>query len=229
MNAVPRHRSGRGVAYLLISISLCFAALPACAGTIVRVSTSIGDYSIELLDDTAPVTVQNFLKYVNRNDFNGTYLHRVVNNFVAQGGAYRFEPFVGPIDVVSDPPIDNEFNVSNTRGTVAMAKIDGDPNSATNQWFVNLTDNSANLDNNNGGFTVFGTVLGEGMIILEAIDDSSCYPHSGPNTPDAPYRTPGLQLTTRFSLHQRRGGGALQFGAAHFRSWIRAANYLGRH
>ena len=96
---------------------------------------------MELLDDIAPITVRNFLNYVNRNDYNGTYFHRVVDDFVVQGGAYRFQPFVGPIDVPTDPPIQNEFNVSNTRGTVAMAKIAGDPNSATNQWFVNLADN----------------------------------------------------------------------------------------
>lgn len=140
------------------------------AGTIVRFSTSVGDFSMELLDDVAPVTVQNFLNYVVRGDYNQTLVHRVEDNFVAQMGGYRFEPFVGPIDVPSDPPIPNEFNVSNTRGTVAMAKIDGNPNSATNQWFINLRDNSDNLDDNNGGFTVFGTVLGDGMNIVDIMD-----------------------------------------------------------
>ena len=155
-----------------ISVLLIFFCIPIYSqgGTIVRVSTSIGDFSIELLDETAPVTVQNFLDYVRRNDFNGTYFHRVIDNFVAQGGAYRFEPFVGPIDVPTDAPIINEVNVSNLRGTVAMAKLDGDPDSATNQWFVNIEDN-VNLDTLNGGFTVFGKVLGSGMDIVEAIDE----------------------------------------------------------
>lgn len=162
------------LAYASIRIAFCsilFYIPSSSAGTIVRISTGIGDFSIELLDDVAPITVQNFLKYVNRNDYNGTYFHRVVDNFVAQAGGFRFRLFEGPIDVPSDPPIQNEFSVSNTRGTVAMAKIDGDPNSATNQWFVNLVDNSLNLDNNNGGFTVFGTVLGEGMVTVDAIDE----------------------------------------------------------
>lgn len=158
------------------------------AGTIVRVSTSIGDYSIELLDDVAPLTVQNFLNYVAKDDYNGTYLHRVVDNFVVQGGGFGFELFVGPIPIVADPPVPNEFNVSNTRGTVAMAKLDGDPDSATSQWFVNLADNSPNLDTNNGGFTVFGNVLGDGMIILDAIDDLPTV-SLGINTPEAPYFT----------------------------------------
>lgn len=146
------------------------ASAPAAAGTLVRVSTTIGDYTIELLDESAPQTVQNFLNYVNRNDYNGTYLHRVVDDFVVQGGAYGFELFYGPVDVPVDPPVPNEPGASNVRGTVAMAKLDGQPDSATNQWFVNLSDNTS-LDTTNGGFTVFGTVLGNGMIILDAIDD----------------------------------------------------------
>lgn len=158
------------------------------AGTIVRFSTSVGDFSMELLDDVAPVTVQNFLNYVVRGDYNQTLVHRVEDNFVAQMGGYRFEPFVGPIDVPSDPPIPNEFNVSNTRGTVAMAKIDGNPNSATNQWFINLRDNSDNLDDNNGGFTVFGTVLGDGMNIVDIMDILP-FVDLGNKAPRAPFIT----------------------------------------
>lgn len=181
----------------------------ALAGTIVRISTGIGDYSIELLDDVAPVTVQNFLNYVNRNAYNGTYIHRAVNNFVVQGGGYRFRLFEGPIDVPADPPIPNEFNVSNTRGTVAMAKLDGDPDSATNQWFVNLVDNSGTLDSTNGGFTVFGEVLGDGMITLDAIDALPIV-NLGLKAPNAPHITPvyndprdflyiNAEVTQRFS------------------------------
>ena len=153
--------------YLVIVLLLPFSCF---AGTIVRVSTSIGDFSVELFDDSAPMTVENFLNYVGRNDYNGTYFHRVVDDFVAQGGAYRFQPYIGPIDVPTDSPIVNEFNVSNSRGTIAMAKLDGNPNSATNQWFINLADN-VNLDTLNGGFTVFGSVLGNGMTIVDAIDN----------------------------------------------------------
>lgn len=142
----------------------------AQAGTIVRFTTTMGDFSVELLDEAAPLTVANFLGYVNRNDYNGTYFHRVEDNFVAQGGGYRFQPYVGPVDVPSGPPVPNEYNSSNLRGTIAMAKIAGDPDSATNQWFVNLADNTS-LDTDNGGFTVFGNVLGEGMQILDAIDN----------------------------------------------------------
>lgn len=169
MSEVLRHLGARAAGIFVVFLVACLP-LSSNAGTIVRVSTTIGDFSIELLDDIAPITVQNFLNYVNRNDYNGTYFHRVVDNFVAQGGAYRFQEFVGPIDVATDPPIVNEFSVSNTRGTVAMAKLEGDPNSATNQWYVNIADNT-NLDTLNGGFTVFGNVLGDGMDLVDEIDN----------------------------------------------------------
>ncbi len=185
MTAVPRR--GRTFSSIFLVLALTGIFNHGFAGTIVRVSTSVGDYSIELLDDTAPVTVQNFLNYVARNDYNGTYLHRVVDDFVVQGGAYRFQLFVGPIDIPTDPPIPNEFSVSNTAGTVAMAKLEGDENSATNQWFVNLTDNTE-LDTTNGGFTVFGQVLGNGLAVLQAIDALPTI-LLGAKPPSAPYFT----------------------------------------
>lgn len=195
MNFASRRLLEAGVSHLVIVLSLCFTSVVQ-AGTIVRVSTSIGDYSIELLDHIAPVTVQNFLNYVTRGDYNSTYIHRAEDFFVVQGGAYRFQSFVGPIDIRQDPPIVNEFNVSNKRGTLAMAKIDGEPNSATNQWFVNLTDNTA-LDTANGGFTVFGTVLGEGMTILDAID-AMPFVSLGFKASSAPYIGDNYESPTQF-------------------------------
>jgi len=181
-----RRRIETGVSRLILLILLTFSSAIQ-AGTIVRVSTSIGDYSIELLDEIAPLTVQNFLNYVVRNDYDGTYIHRAVDGFVVQSGGFTFQPYVGPIDVPKDPPVVNEFSTPNTRGTVAMAKVEGDPDSATSEWFVNLRDN-ASLDTSNGGFTVFGTVLGEGMQILEGID-ALPYVSLGAKAPNAPYFT----------------------------------------
>ena len=192
MTAVSRRSLGKRFVSASIRIALCSVltyAPSTLAGTIVRISTGIGDYSIELLDDSAPGTVQNFLNYVNRNDYNGTYIHRAVDNFVVQGGGFRFRLFEGPIDVPSDPPIQNEFGASNTRGTVAMAKIAGDPDSATNQWFVNLADNSGTLDVDNGGFTVFGTVLGDGMVTVDEIDALPIVDLRGFKASAAPYIT----------------------------------------
>jgi len=120
--------------------------------------------------DTAPVTVANFLSYVNSGAYDDTIIHRKVNDFVIQGGGFYYDAASSDIAAISvEPAIVNEFSRSNTRGTIAMAKVGGDPNSATSQWFVNLGDNSANLDSQNGGFTVFGKVLGTGMTAADAI------------------------------------------------------------
>ena len=212
MTAVSLCRLGKRIGSVSIRIAL-YSVLTygpsTLAGTIVRISTGIGDYSIELLDDAAPGTVQNFLNYVNRNDYNGTYIHRAVDNFVVQGGGYRFLLYEGPVDVPSDPPIQNEFGASNTRGTVAMAKVAGNPNSATNQWFVNVADNSATLDVDNAGFTVFGVVLGDGMITVDEIDALPIV-NLGAKAANAPYITPSYigpegflfinaEVTQRFS------------------------------
>ncbi len=157
---------------------------------VVELDTTYGSIFLELYSDTAPQTVDNFLGYVNRGDYDGTFFHRAIiddvpgvndpvagsgsNDFVLQGGAFRYDaqgtPFIQPgtgfpnglfgySAVTTQPPVVNEFNRSNLRWTVAMAKQGGDPNSATNQFFFNLNDNSANLDNQNGGFTVFAGVI----------------------------------------------------------------------
>ncbi len=147
----------------------------AHANTIVRISTSMGDFSLELFDTVTPVTVQNFVNYVNSGAFNGSYFHRLSKDFVVQGGGYKFIPYEGAVVIPTNDPIVNEFSISNTRGTVSMAKVGGDPDSATSQWFVNLADNSANLDAQNGGFTVFGQVLGDGMAVLDRINELSIY------------------------------------------------------
>lgn len=108
----------------------------------------------------APETVENFLTYVNDGDYVNSIIHRSVPDFVVQGGGFTVEE-LSISEVPADPPVVNEFSVdrSNLRGTIAMAKLGDDPNSATNQWFFNLADNAANLDAQNGGFTVFGEVL----------------------------------------------------------------------
>ena len=87
-----------------------------------------------------------------------------------QGGGYIF---VGdsPVEIPTDPPVINEPGISNTRGTIAMAKPGGNPDGATSQWYINVKDNSADLDASNGGFTVFGRVIGNGMDIIDTINE----------------------------------------------------------
>lgn len=136
----------------------------------VRVQTVLGEFFIRLTPDASPITVSNFLGYVNRGDYTDSFFHRSVPGFIVQGGGFAWPiEQTGPIDVPELPPIVNEFNVTNARGTVAMARIGGIVDSATNQWFVNLVDNGANLDFQNEGFTVFGTVDATGMEVVDAI------------------------------------------------------------
>lgn len=148
---------------------LLFSLVSSSAATVVHFHTKLGDLDVELYDTDKPVTVQNFLLYVQGGSYNtNMFFHRVEPNFVLQGGGFEVvERGTTNADVVSIPtfpPITNEFNVgkfySNTYGTIAMAKT-SDPNSATSQFFFNLADNSAALDNpnNSGGFTVFGRVI----------------------------------------------------------------------
>jgi len=128
----------------------------------------------------APITVQNFVGYVERNEYVDTVIHRSVPGFIIQGGGFAIEgidtasvsEIADTVTVITGPTIQNEFSTdrSNLRGTIAMAKVGGNPDSATSQWFFNLADNSANLDSQNGGFTVFGEVLSEADLApLDAI------------------------------------------------------------
>lgn len=154
---------------LLLAIFTLSFTNSISAQTLVRVSTNLGDFDIELFDSETPGTVQNFLNYINGGRYADSFVHRSVPGFVIQGGGFRIEEESTTIlNVITDPPITNEPGISNTRGTVAMAKIGGDPNSATSQWFVNLDDNTF-LDADNGGFTVFGQVVGDGMAVVDAI------------------------------------------------------------
>ena len=110
-----------------------------------------------MFSNRTPVTRTNFLKYVADGSYTNSFVHRSVPGFVIQGGASRIVNS-NIVSVSTYPPIVNEFGVSNTLGTVSMAKLGGDPNSATSQWFVSLGANSTILDPQNGGFTVFGRV-----------------------------------------------------------------------
>ncbi len=136
--------------------------------TMVRVDTVSGPIDIALLDEATPRTVANFLAYVRRGAYDNSFFHRLATGFVLQGGGFTIPPLT---KITADPPVVNEFSAtrSNLRGTVAMAKLGGNPNSATSEWFVNLANNAANLDNQNGGFTVFGRVTTPSMVTVDRI------------------------------------------------------------
>ena len=133
----------------------------------VKLHTSKGVITLQLDAEKAPVTVKNFLEYVNSGFYNGTIFHRVIGNFMIQGGG--FEP--GMIQKKANAPIKNEAanGLKNDKYTVAMART-GDPNSATAQFFINVKDNDfLNYPGQDGwGYCVFGKVV-EGQEVVDAI------------------------------------------------------------
>lgn len=161
-------------ALFFLTLALGTASLLAQnSGPVVRFKTDLGNIDVVLYPSVAPNTVANFLNYVNRGAYNGSFIHRSATNFVIQGGGFKFVNNQ-TVTIPADPPVVNEFNVSNTRGTLAMAKLGGDPNSATNQWFFNESNTNAgppaNLDSTNGGSTVFGRITNNaGLAVMDAI------------------------------------------------------------
>ncbi len=164
---------------LLASASSLFAQ--TSGDPLARFHTDLGDIDVVLLQSIAPKNVANFVHYMNRNNgaYNNSFIHRSVPGFVIQGGGYKFTNNT-KTPIATDAPVMNEFHVSNIRGTLAMAKLPNDPNSATDQWFFNLVDNSANLDAQNGGFTVFARIMDTaGLATIDAIAGVPTYNQGG--------------------------------------------------
>lgn len=136
-------------------------------------NTSLGVIPVQLTPSITPLTVANFLTYVNSGAYNDTVIHRLAAGFVWQAGGFNYSN--GAFNTIpTNAPVQNEFSQSNVLGTIAMAKLSSDPNSATDQFFFNLADNSKNLDTQNGGFTVFGHVLGDaGLAVTNAIGNET--------------------------------------------------------
>jgi len=133
----------------------------------VRLETNMGDIVIELNEKAAPITVKNFLGYVEKGFYDGTIFHRVIKNFMIQGGGFTADMKRKK----TDAPIVNEASngLKNKRGTIAMART-SDPDSATSEFFINHRDNdSLNYSGpSNPGYAVFGKVV-EGMDVVDAI------------------------------------------------------------
>ncbi|HEY3130985.1 MAG TPA: peptidylprolyl isomerase [Acidobacteriota bacterium] len=146
------------------------AARTAKGNPSVSIQTSMGTIVLELYPDKAPVTVKNFLAYVDSGFYNGTIFHRVIPDFMIQGGG--FTPDLGKKK--TRPAIKNEANngLSNARGTIAMART-SEVNSAAAQFFINVKDNSTSLDHRGNspdeyGYAVFGKVS-SGMDVVDKI------------------------------------------------------------
>jgi cyclophilin family peptidyl-prolyl cis-trans isomerase len=137
------------------------------AGTLAQFRMPVGEIDVELYDQDKPATVQNFIRYVQSGLYQDGFVHRWAAGFVIQGGGYYVtnrltsQPMLAAVPTFDS--ITNEYGTgrtySNTYGTIAMARVGGQTNSATSQWFFNLT-NNAFLDSVDGGFTVFGRVVG---------------------------------------------------------------------
>ena len=156
------------------------------------ISTSKGDIKVELFEDDAPVTVANFLQYVDDGHYDGTIFHRVIENFMVQGGGFTKEFYNGGMmPKETREPIKNEADNGreNTRGTLAMARTNV-VDSATSQFFINVTDNAfLNFQAPTPqayGYCVFGEVV-EGMDVVDAIRavDTGNVGHHG-DVPDEP-------------------------------------------
>ena len=150
----------------LVWLSATAAQEPAKPNPFVVVDTSLGKVKIELFEDKAPLSVKNFLQYIDDKHYDGTIFHRVIPDFMIQGGG--FEP--GLKEKKTRDPVKNEADngLPNKRGTIAMART-GDPDSATAQFFVNVKDNPM-LDRakDKAGYAVFGQVVA-GMDVVDRI------------------------------------------------------------
>jgi cyclophilin family peptidyl-prolyl cis-trans isomerase len=174
---------------LLVASSLCLLAAAARSDAksdagddkrpVVVMETSMGTIKIELYADKSPITVKNFLDYVDDKFYDGLTFHRVIPDFMIQGGGFKpglkdakTVDEVQALEKKTKAPIKNEADnmLSNRKGTLAMARTD-EADSATAQFFINV-DNNKNLDRNadSAGYAVFGKVI-EGMDVVEKIKD----------------------------------------------------------
>jgi len=179
----------RNVLFAALSFCTMLAVIPPQAGAAplprVRLQTNLGAIIIELNPSKAPKTVDNFLRYVREGHYNGTIFHRVIPNFMIQGGGYDANYRQKPVH----EPIRNEADngLKNDRGTVAMART-ADPDSATAQFFVNVADNdflNYTAPTTGGwGYAVFGKVV-EGMDVVDKIV-SAPTDAAGPFSKDVP-------------------------------------------
>jgi len=171
------------------------AAPPPAGPVLVQVVTSMGNFTIELLPERAPLTVAHFLKYVDEGHYTQTIFHRVIPNFVIQGGGYdsNYKLKPAPSKIVNE----SGNGLTNLRGTVGLART-SEPHGGDSQFYVNLFDNGA-LDPNQTrwGYAVFGRIV-QGMDIVDKIGNVATGP-TGPFKEDAPRHPVVIELIQRVS------------------------------
>jgi cyclophilin family peptidyl-prolyl cis-trans isomerase len=189
------------------AIAACWSASPARGDTVVRFQTYWGvggefEFFVRCYDGDAPITVDNFLNYVTSDRYNWTFMHRLAYSpYVIQGGAYSAgadeNGYVSQwYQINTDPNIPNEFSTEhpNNKWTLAMAKLGGDPDSATSQFYINLQDNPFLDDYTNPsheGYTVFANVI-KGHGLVEQMGQLPIYEHASyfPELPVVPNQDP---------------------------------------
>ncbi|WP_420849385.1 peptidylprolyl isomerase [Pseudidiomarina taiwanensis] len=156
----------------------------------VKLVTTQGEIVVELNRLRAPLTVDNFLQYVQAGSYNGTIFHRIVPGFVVQGGGYDAQ--FSPRDDFGPIPNESGNGLKNVYGTIAMAR-ENDPHSATRQFFFNMNDNESLDPGSRWGYTVFGWVV-SGEAVLEEMASLSTAPfHQPTGWEDVPLEPPVLE------------------------------------
>ena len=153
----------------ILALTITLLSQLSLAGTIVQVETNKGNFEIELNDEKAPISTENFLKYVDSGFYIGTIFHRAVKNFVVQGGGLTSDM----LEKTTLEPIPTEASngLSNLKGTIGMARTE-DINSATSQFYVNTKDNTGlDFSPTKPGYTVFGKII-SGYEVIEAIENA---------------------------------------------------------
>jgi peptidyl-prolyl cis-trans isomerase A (cyclophilin A) len=166
LSQIPAQTVTVGQAAGTVTLSSFLADPQITGGTVIKMATPLGNFFLQLTNSATPNTVANFVQYINNGEYVPTIIQRSVPDFVLQGGGTK-------PDGSNNQPVstlNSEAGISNTIGTIAMALSTG-PNSGTNQWFINLADNSSELDGtiDGGPFTVFGNVIDNGMNVVNAI------------------------------------------------------------
>lgn len=177
----------RSLAAVAFSGSVAFAS--AGLKPQVKIKTNVGDIVVELDGEKAPVSTLNFVRYAEDNFYDGTIFHRVMKTFMIQGGGHTMD-YAEKKQGLREPILNEWQNgLKNKRGTISMARLGGQPNSATAQFFINVVDNDR-LDApqpDGAGYAVFGTVM-EGMDVVDKIKDTPVsqnpkMPATGPAVP----------------------------------------------
>jgi peptidyl-prolyl cis-trans isomerase B (cyclophilin B) len=185
---------------IFLVLALVMSALAVSAAEYVKIKTSMGDIDVELFDRQAPATVKNFLNYADKGFYNGTIFHRVIKDFMVQGGGFD-EKFN---QKNTEAPVQNEADnkIANEKGTLAMARTN-DPHSATAQFFINTSDNAflnhTGKNSRGWGYCVFGKVI-KGMEVVEKIQNVQT--GNRPPHQDVPVKNVTIKEIVRYTPEQ---------------------------